>query len=96
MQLNLLDAIVRVRAEVLLSSKCCKEFTASPEMLKNFTSDKVSAVCSTDFSGEDNNDTDLEPFTRCEYDKYIKFICFFGAFFSSIAWLYIQMSIWQP
>ena len=34
MQLNLLDAIVRVRAELLLSRKCCKDFTASPEMLK--------------------------------------------------------------
>jgi hypothetical protein len=33
-QLNLLDAIVRVRAELLLSSKCCKDFIASPETLK--------------------------------------------------------------
>jgi len=41
MQLNLLDTIVRVRAELLLSSICCKDFTASPEMLKNFTSDKA-------------------------------------------------------
>ena len=36
MQLNLLDAIVRVGAELLLSSRCCKDFTASPEMLKKF------------------------------------------------------------
>jgi hypothetical protein len=34
MQLNLLDVIVRVRAQLLLSSKCCKDFIASPEMLK--------------------------------------------------------------
>jgi hypothetical protein len=34
MQLNLLDAIVTVRAELLLSNKCCKDFIASPEMLK--------------------------------------------------------------
>jgi hypothetical protein len=34
MQLNLLDAIVRVRVELLLSNKCCKDFIASPEMLK--------------------------------------------------------------
>jgi hypothetical protein len=34
MQLNLLDAIVRVRAELLLSNKCCKDFIASPEMAK--------------------------------------------------------------
>jgi hypothetical protein len=33
MQLNLFDAIVRVKAELLLSGKCCKDFTASPEML---------------------------------------------------------------
>jgi hypothetical protein len=60
MQLNLLDAIVRVRAEILLSNKCCKDFTASPEMLKNFTSDKVYATRSTHSSGEDSNDMDLE------------------------------------
>jgi len=34
MQLNLLDAIVRVREKLLLSSKRCKDFTASPEVLK--------------------------------------------------------------
>jgi hypothetical protein len=34
MQLNLLDAIMRVKAELLLSSKWCKDFTTSPEMLK--------------------------------------------------------------
>jgi hypothetical protein len=34
MQLNLLDAIVRVRAELLLSIKCCKDFIGSPEVLK--------------------------------------------------------------
>ena len=63
MQLNLLDAVVRVRAEILFSSKCCKDFTASPEMLKRyFISDKVYAVCSTHSSGEDSNDMDLELF----------------------------------
>ena len=61
-QLNLLDAIVRVRAELLLSSKCCKDFTASPEMLKNFTLDKAYAICSNHPSGEDSNDMDLELF----------------------------------
>jgi len=34
MQLNLLDAIVRVSAELLLSSKCCKDFTSPTEMIK--------------------------------------------------------------
>jgi hypothetical protein len=62
MQLNLLDAIVRVRAELLLSNKCCKDFIAFPEMLKNFTSEKVCAVCSTHSSEEDSNDMDLELF----------------------------------
>jgi hypothetical protein len=59
MQLNLLDAIVRVRAKLLLSSKCCKDLIASPEILKNFTSDKVYAVCFTHSSGEDSNDMNL-------------------------------------
>jgi hypothetical protein len=62
MQPNLLDAVVRFRAELLLSSKCCKDFISSPEMLNNFTSDKVYAVCSTHSSGEDSNDMDLELF----------------------------------
>ena len=62
MQLNLHDAILRVRAELLLLSKCCKDFTASPEILKNFTLDKVYAVCSIHSSGKDSNDLDLELF----------------------------------
>ena len=62
MQLNLLDAIVRVRAELLLSSRRCKDFTASPEMPKNFTLDKVYAVCSNHSSGKGSNDLDLELF----------------------------------
>jgi hypothetical protein len=61
MQLNL-DAIVRVRAELLLSSKCCKDFTASQEMLENLTLDKVYAICSNHTSGKDSNDLDLELF----------------------------------
>jgi len=64
MQLNLLDAIVRVSAELLLSSKCCKDFTSPTEMIKkkNFTSDKVYAVCSTHSSEDDINDMVLELF----------------------------------
>jgi hypothetical protein len=62
MQLNLLDAVVRVRAELLLSNKCCKDFIASPEMLKNLTLDKVYAICYTHSSGEDSDDMDLELF----------------------------------
>ena len=33
MQLILLDVILIINVELLLSSKCCKDFTASPEML---------------------------------------------------------------
>jgi hypothetical protein len=62
MQLNLLYAIVRVSAELPLSSKCYNDFTPSPEMLKNFISDKVYAICSTRSNGEDSNDMDLELF----------------------------------
>jgi hypothetical protein len=62
-QLNLLDAIVRVRAELLLSSKCCKNFTASPEMLKKTSHQtRFMPTCSTQSSGEDSNDMDLELF----------------------------------
>jgi hypothetical protein len=60
MQLNLLDVIVKVRAELLLSNKCCKDFTASPEILKIFTPEKVYALLSTHYSGQDSNNMDLE------------------------------------
>jgi len=62
MQLNLRDAIVRVRAQLLLASKCCKNFTASPEMLENLTLDRVYAICSIHTSGKGNNDLNLELF----------------------------------
>ena len=61
MQIKLLDAIVRIRTEMILLNKCCKDFTASPEMIQNFTLDKVYAADSATSSGEDN-DMDLELF----------------------------------
>jgi hypothetical protein len=47
MQLNLLDAIVRVRAELLLSNKCCKDFIASPEILKKTSLIQVGRIVMT-------------------------------------------------
>ena len=41
MQLTLLDAIVRVRAELLFTNKCSEDFLISPRMLDDLTSDKV-------------------------------------------------------
>lgn len=41
MQLQLLDAIVRLRAELMISNRCCKDFKASREMLQKFTTDTV-------------------------------------------------------
>jgi hypothetical protein len=62
-QLNPLDAIVRVRAELLLSSKCCKDFTASPELLKKTSHQtRFMPICSIHSSGEDSNDMDLKLF----------------------------------
>jgi ornithine carbamoyltransferase len=62
MQLNLLDAIVRVRAELLLSNKCCKDFTVSPEMLKKTSHRTRFIPCVPLISGEDSDDVDLELF----------------------------------
>jgi hypothetical protein len=72
MQLNILDVTVTVRAELFLSNKCCKDFIASPEMLKTFTSDKVYAICCTDSSGEDSDDMDLELFMSMK--NVLKFV----------------------
>ena len=41
MQLTLLDAIVRVRAELLFTNKCSKDFVMSPRIVDDLTSDKV-------------------------------------------------------
>ena len=56
MQLNLLDSIIRIRAGLLLSDKCCKDFTASARMIANFTNEKVYS------SGSDIDVEDMELF----------------------------------
>jgi len=62
MQLNILDAIMSVRAEKLFSIKGCKNFAASPEMLKKVTLGKVYTLCSSHSNGKGSNDLDLELF----------------------------------
>jgi len=57
MQLKLFNAIVRIRSELLLSGKCSRDFTASPEMLKRFITDVV-------YSSQSSADPDLDLF--CE------------------------------
>ena len=47
--LPLLDAIVRIRAELLLSKQCCRDFQVAAEMLQNFKSD---IVYQSEFSDE--------------------------------------------
>nr|XP_047132553.1 SCAN domain-containing protein 3-like [Hydra vulgaris] len=39
--INMLDAVVRIRSELILSGKCCQDFTISKKMLTNFSSDIV-------------------------------------------------------
>ena len=39
LQLSLLEAIIRIRAELLSSNKCCKEFVPSTKMLNRFKAD---------------------------------------------------------
>ena len=56
MQLNLLDSITRIRAELLLSNRCCKNFTPSTKMMENFTKEKVYS-CESDI-----DDGDIELF----------------------------------
>jgi hypothetical protein len=96
MQLNLLDAIVRVRAELLLSNKCCKDFIASPEMLK--TSHQTRFITYVPLIPVERIVMTWIWSFLCDVSmkNVLKFVWFFLAFFSSIVWLYIQMSIWQP
>ena len=37
MQLKLLDAIIRIRAELVLSQKCCNNFSVTQQMLQNLS-----------------------------------------------------------
>ena len=60
MQLKLLDSIIRISAKLLLSNKCCKDFTPSTAILENLTSDKVY------FDGHDIDDVDMELFILIE------------------------------
>ena len=39
LQLSLMEAIIRIRAELLFSNKCCKEFVPSTKMLNRFKAD---------------------------------------------------------
>ena len=43
MQLRLLDAVARIRAELMLSNKSCKNFQASIHMLQNFIAHNIHA-----------------------------------------------------
>ena len=68
MQLKLLDSIIRIRAELLLSNKCCKDFSPSTAMFENLSSDKVY------FDGHDIDDADMELFYTNWNTKYIYFL----------------------
>ena len=43
MQLALLDSIIRILSDILLSNKCCKDFVPTQGMLNNFTPERVYA-----------------------------------------------------
>ncbi|XP_076802430.1 uncharacterized protein LOC143446600 [Clavelina lepadiformis] len=56
LQLSLLEATIRIRAELLTSNKCCKEFVPSTKMLSRF---KADILYSKKFSTESvNNEED--------------------------------------
>ncbi|KAF8777684.1 Zinc finger protein 862 like protein [Argiope bruennichi] len=61
MKLSLLEAIIRIRTEFLLSNKCCKDFLPSDAMIKNFRSDALYATNpSTSSTSEEENLSDDE------------------------------------
>ncbi|KAK3756692.1 hypothetical protein RRG08_013957 [Elysia crispata] len=41
LQLHTLDAIVRIRSDMVLSNKCCKQFTVTQNMLRRWTSENM-------------------------------------------------------
>ena len=56
LQLSLLEAIIRIRAEILTSNKCCKEFVPSPKMLNKFKADIL--YCKKSSTESVNNEED--------------------------------------
>ena len=66
MQRHLLDAIVRITVDFVLSNKCCENFQALPKMLQNFTADSVhvSAKDSSRNTAENVEDEHLELFLQ--------------------------------
>ena len=62
MQLGLLDAIIRIRANLLLTNKCCKDFTVTPQMLSNMKSDIIYGRGSEETVENDNPDLNLDLF----------------------------------
>ena len=56
LQLSLLEAIIRIRAEILTSNKCCKEFVPSTKMLNKFKADIL--YCKKSSTESVNNEED--------------------------------------
>ena len=52
----MLDAVVRIRSELILSGKCCQDFIISKKMLTNFSSDIVYKSVIGDSSFSENVD----------------------------------------
>ena len=55
MQIHLLDSILRIRSELLLSGKCCKDFVPTQRMIDNFKSDIVYNGETTEVSKDDED-----------------------------------------
>lgn len=56
MQLSLLEAIIRIRTEMLLENKCCTGFVPSAEMVRNFTTNKVYDATDSELDNPDDMD----------------------------------------
>ena len=56
LQLSLLEAIIKFRAELLSSNKCCKEFVSSTKMLNRFKADILYSKKSSIESVNDEED----------------------------------------
>ena len=54
MQLDMLDALVRIRTQLILSGKCCVDFQITPRMLENYNADTVYAL------GKEENEAMVE------------------------------------
>ena len=66
LQLSLLEAVIRIKADLLSSNKCCKEFVPSTKMLNRFNAENLYSQKSSTESVNNEKDNLFEEELLCD------------------------------